>query len=773
MRAGQDTNGPGMLAAPLPPSFVPVEVHALADPANVFEAMRFPLPCADEQMPTIFRKNHDGALRCATAMKLAWHRLAWPVAALAGMAISAEAMAVPETIVVTGSRIETPAIDAPAAVDAISGDAVRLHRPQVGIGEALGTIAGVQARERQNFAQDVQISIRGFGARSTFGIRGVRVIVDGIPATLPDGQGQLSHIDLGSVGRIEVLRGPYSALYGNASGGVVQVFTEDGGGPLVATADVGAGSDDLRRAAIRLRAGDGAFGITASASRFATDGYRRHGAAERVLGNVKFAWAPRGGATRLGVVVNHVALPSAQDPLGLTRAQFDADPRGVDTAALAFDTRKSMRQTQAGITLDQRLGSAGRLQGVVYAGRRTTEQFQSIPVAVQAAPRHPGGVIELARDYRGADWRWLLTPADTGVPLSLVLGVAHDGLDEHRRGRENFAGAALGVAGALRRDEINRVDATDVYAQLETRPMSTLTLSAGVRSSRVRFRSADRYVTPANPDDSGSVEHAATLPVLGIVWAASPALRVYASAGRGFETPTVNELSYPAAGQSGLNLALGPARSDSVEVGVKLRRMPWGEGRIAVFRTATDDEIVTLANVGGRSTFTNAGATRRHGVEATWSAPFGAHGQATLGAATLDARYRDGFATCAAVPCVQPTLWIAAGHRIPGISRRSGHASLSWAPPHGWTATAELRGWSRIFVNDANSDAAGGAMVLGLSLGYAMRTAFGDAAAFVRVDNATDRRHAGSVIVNEGNRRFFEPAPGRTWLAGATLTFGR
>jgi iron complex outermembrane receptor protein len=666
-------------------------------------------------------------------------------------------------VVVTATRTEQAPFDVPASIDRIGGEFIRDAKPQVNISESLGGVAGLLARDRQNYAQDVQISVRGFGARSTFGIRGVRLYVDGIPATLPDGQGQITNVDLGSADRIEILRGPFSALYGNSSGGVIQVFTEEGrGAPRVEASSAG-GSDGALRLGAKASGAVGAFGYVVSGSTFRTDGYRQHSAAERHIGNAKLDW--RNGDDAWTLVVNHVALPKAQDPLGLTHAQFDADPRGVDPAAIDFDTRKTVEQTQLGVIWERRLDAVHSLRALVYDGRRSTVQFQSIPVGAQASPLHPGGVIDLGRSYAGTDLRWTARTQLAGAPLTVVAGVAYDALDEHRLGFQNFVGPLLGVAGALRRDADNDVASFAQYAQAEWRLAERWTVHAGVRHSSVRFRSSDRYVVGTNPDDSGSVRFGATLPVVGILFRASETVHLYATAGRGFETPTLNELSYQPNGATGLNFALGASRSDSVEAGVKTKGR-WGELQLAVFETRTDNEIATLSNTGGRATFQNVGATRRRGAEAGWSSELGAEVRAQLAATWLDARYRDTFLVCSGAPCTTPNLTVPAGNRIPGVARTVLHGALAWAPVLGWRAGVQARALSRVWVNDANADFAPGFAVVDANVGYVGRVGRVDWSAFTRVDNVLARRYAGSVIVNEGNGRYFEPAPGRSWTVG-------
>ncbi|WP_422011471.1 TonB-dependent receptor domain-containing protein [Roseateles sp.] len=718
---------------------------------------------------------HGPVRACASGWVMA---LAAPVAATA-QADEPQRLA---PVVVTATRSEAAAFDVPASITRIGADEVRDGHALVNISESLAGVPGLLARDRQNYAQDVQISVRGFGARSTFGIRGVRLYVDGIPATLPDGQGQISNVELGSVGRIEVLRGPFSALYGNSAGGVIQVFTEDGRGPPTLSFNAAAGSDGLLRLGAQARGASGPLGYVLGVSRLTSDGYRDHSATERRLGNAKLTWRPDGDS-RFTLVANSVALPEAQDPLGLTRAQWAANPRGVDASALDYDTRKTVNQTQLGVVYERRLDAANALQLTAYGGHRGTAQFQAIPRATQASALHPGGVIDLARDYRGADLRWTLKSQLLAAPLTVIAGLAHDTLDEQRRGYLNYAGtpvAVLGVLGALRRDETNTVTSTDPYVQASWQPAPDWTVNAGVRRSRVRFDSADHYVVGANPDDSGRASYGATLPVLGVVYAPADAVRLYATAGRGYETPTLNELAYRAGGGTGLNLGLQAATSHSVEAGVKLR---WGgdggsdgdsggggEATAAVFQTRTAHEIVTQTNSGGRATYQNAGATQRRGVELALEQRWARHLRAQLSATVLSATYVDGFLTCTATPCATANMPIAAGNRLPGIARGALFASLGWLPPTGWRGGVEARALSAVAVNDANTDAVPAHAVAAAHAGYVLAAGAWALGGFVRADNLFDRHYVGSVIVNEGNGRFFEPAPGRTWLASVSAS---
>jgi iron complex outermembrane receptor protein len=655
--------------------------------------------------------------------------------------------------------LEQSAFDTPASVDVIDGAVLRNGQLQVNLSETLARVPGLVAQNRQNYAQDLQISSRGFGARSTFGVRGIRLYVDGIPASGPDGQGQVSHFDLASAARLEVLRGPFSALYGNSSGGVISLFTEDGGPDTQAHLSTAFGSDGVRRHNARLAGQAGEVRYHLSATRFSTDGWREHSAAERTTLNAKLSREFANG-TRLTLVGNSVDMPDVQDPLGLSRAEFEANPRRATPVALQFDTRKSVRQQQLGVVADHRLDAGNALQLTVYRGTRSTMQFQAIPVGAQTATAtHPGGVIDLDRTYQGLDARWVHRTRWAGTPATLTAGLAADQVREDRRGFQNFIGPVLGVQGALRRDEENTARNFDQYLQAEWAFAQRWSASAGLRHSTVRMRSRDRFIAPGNGDDSGATRFEATTPAAGLVFHASDVVNLYAAVGRGFETPTLNEISYRPGNAPGLNFNLREATSRQWEAGLKAQVPDRWRLQAALFQARTDDEIVVLSNSGGRSVFQNAGRTQRDGVELSGSARWGG-GWSAQGAATwIDARYTAG----ATVP---------AGNRLPGVPRTSLFAELAWEhKPWGLQTAVEWRRTGRVFVDDANTDAAPAAATVNLRASLRQDVGRWSFSEFVRIDNVGDKAYAGSVIVNEGNRRFFEPAPGRTWLVGVNGSY--
>ncbi len=685
-----------------------------------------------------------------------------------------------------GMALALPAAADPVRLDAVQVQAARVHAVDdfdlpasvaiVGVdedgngrgalaSEALAGVPGLLARERQNLAQDTQLSIRGFGARSAFGVRGVRLLADGVPATMPDGQGQLSHFNLLGAERIEVLRGPFSALYGNSSGGVVQLWSGDGqrGDPW--RLRMAHGSDNSSSLGMQLKGQAAAMHYNIAANHYHTDGWREHGAARRESLNASLGFDLAPGQ-RLDLLFNVLEAPQAQDPLGLTREQVRADPRQATAVATQYDTRKSVRQAQAGAVYAlERQRQTWRL--MAYAGQRSVEQFLAIPPAAQANPLYAGGVIDLDGGYGGVDARWAWHGELAGKPLELVVGANADRQQQHRRGYENFVGSVLGEKGRLRRDQRDRVGNEDQFAQAWWQLGARWSLLAGARHSRVRFESDDRYVTAANPDDSGRRSYSATTPVAGLVFHAGDDLRLYASTGRGFETPTFNELGYRADGGAGLSLGLSPSLSRNHEFGAKWRTQTGTRLELALFRADTDDELAVAANVGGRSSYRNIGATRRQGAELGWLQPIGETQQLQLAWTWLQATVREGYLTCTGLPapCTSPRNPVAAGTRLPGVPRQQVHARWRWQPGS-WLLAAEVVAASDTVATDLGTARAPGYGLLNLEAARQWPTAHGPLRVFARVDNLLDRAYIGSVIVNDGNQRYYEPGPGRGWTLG-------
>ncbi|HEN4830701.1 TonB-dependent receptor PqqU [Klebsiella pneumoniae] len=680
--------------------------------------------------------------------------------------IAAAQAADEQTMVVTAAPTTVSELDTPTAVSVVNGDEMRQAAPRVNLSESLGAVPGLQVQNRQNYAQDLQLSIRGFGSRSTYGVRGLRIYVDGIPATMPDGQGQTSNIDIGSVDTIEVLRGPFSALYGNSSGGVINVTSQTGTQPPTVEASSYYGSFGTWHYGMKATGavGDGSHAgdvdYTVSTNRFTTHGYRDHSGARKNLANARLG-VRINDVSKLTLLLNSVDI-KANDAGGLTADEWRDNPRQSPRGD-QYNTRKNTRQTQAGLRYERQLSAQDDLSVMMYAGERETTQFQSIPRAPQLKPSHAGGVIDLTRHYQGIDTR-LTHRGELLVPVTLTAGLDYENMSERRKGYENFVmvnGAPqYGEQGALRRNERNLMWNVDPYLQTQWQLTDKLSLDAGVRYSSVWFDSNDYYITPGNGDDSGDASYHKWLPAGSLKYALTDAWNVYLSAGRGFETPTINELSYRSDNQSGLNFGLKPSTNDTVEIGSKTR-IGNGLFTAALFQTNTDNEIVVDSSSGGRTSYKNAGKTRRQGMELGLDQQFGESWRLKAAWTWLDATYRTNV--CDDASCN--------GNRIPGIARNMGYASFGYQPEQGWYAGSDIRYMSDIMANDENTAKAPSWTVVGLTTGYKWSYGRMDMDLFGRIDNLFDREYVGSVIVNESNGRYYEPAPGRNYGIGLNLAW--
>ncbi|MEX8519368.1 MAG: TonB-dependent receptor family protein [Leptothrix sp. (in: b-proteobacteria)] len=690
--------------------------------------------------------------------------------ALCGQTADAAETDTLEPVVITGSTQARRQVDAPYAISSVSTDELRSSGPLINLSEALARVPGIIVANRNNYAQDLQISSRGFGARAGFGVRGLRLYTDGIPATMPDGQGQLGHADLAGAERVEVLRGPFSALYGNSSGGVIAVFSKPIRERQLEVA-VDAGSFGLRQ----LRAGvatplDGGFELAANVSGMQIDGFRPQSDAERQLATVRLGW--KGEQDRVTTIFSH-QHQRADDPLGLDAAQFSLGANQTTALATQFNTRKTIDQDQLGANWTHRFADAGALaqsQLSAYTGTRSVVQYLAITPATQANARHGGGVVDFDRSYAGTEgrllWHW--------DEVDLVTGLNIEQQRDDRQGYENFTGTGatqvLGVQGKLRRDELNRADSRDGFAQLDWRFASDWQASAGLRSGQVKLSTADAYLS--NGNDSGEQSFHYTNPVLGLRWSVSPQLTLHSSAARGYESPTLTELAYPASTTAtGFNSSLQAQTSRQFELGAK-----WRDGGLALdatlFAINTDHEIGIAFNQGGRSSFQNVGRTERHGVELASNWRITPTWRSQLALTTLSASYQDAFLTCTGVPCNPATssantTTVAAGNRIAGTQATSAYAELAWTPI--WSANAETalewRAAGRTAANDTNTSFAAGYGVANLRYRQSFPIdASGAIELLTRLDNITDRRYAGSLIVNDANGRYFEPAAPRSAL---------
>ena len=681
--------------------------------------------------------------------------------ALTAMAVMPADAQTLESVVVTSSRAEQRSFDAPGAISSVDRDTIEGAGPQVNLSESLNRIAGLTILNRQNYAQDLQISIRGFGSRASFGIRGIRLLIDGIPATTPDGQGQGSSISLTSTDRIEVLRGPLAQMYGNSAGGVIQAFTRDAPQTPELLGQLYTGSYGLSRTDWQYAGKVGRYGLVADYSTFDIDGYRSNSKTKRNQFNGKLGFEPN-EQTQVNLVFNRFDMPLAEDPLGLTAAQLAANPQQAGTDAVRTRVRKITQQNQLGTSLKYTLDTDHSLTARAYYGTRENLQYQANNVWVG-----------LSRDYYGAGLQYNGRTRIGGRPVELLAGYEFDYSKERRQGGSATGGEK--TPGSLTRNEDNVAQNSDFFLQATTEATDKISVITGLRSSNVRFNSEDFYLVDGN--GSGAVRYSAINPVLGLTWHASDTLNLYANYGKGLETPTLAEVAFTSSGgptpTALFNPRLNASRSQHYEIGAKWLPTPQSRLDFNLFRVTSTDEIVVSSSNFGRTAFKNAPSTSRTGVEVSGKVLLHPKVQASLAGSWIDARFSQAYSN--------NTSLVKANNKLPGIPDRFVFSELLWSSQsleglkpqskQGTRAGLELTNAGKIFADDVNTAFAEGYTTLNAKLsqgwvvGSALLTAYG------RVDNLTNRRYVGSVIVNQAAGQFYEPAPGRTWTVGIRLAF--
>ena len=663
-----------------------------------------------------------------------------------------------DPLVVTGSRYQASGWQLPFSVNRIDAEQATLGKPGVNLSEALGSVPGLVVQNRQNYAQDLQISSRGFGARSAFGIRGIKLLADGVPLSNPDGQGQAATFDLDTLERIEVLRGPFASVYGSNSGGVIQLFSRDGEGAPKVSVDTSQAAYGTSRTRVAAEGGNEKAGFIINRSHFETDGYRDHSGAILDKTFAKLTLYPD-DVSKLSLSFSELDQNDTQDPQGLTWAQVKSDRRSAAPSALEFDTRKTVDHRQFALNYERSF-AAGTWQSTLYSGTRRVIQYQSIPVGAQTPARQGGGVIDFERRFHGIGNRWIQSFDLGSSLLTVTTGLDYDYSRDDRQGFENFVGSTLGVRGNLRREERNEVTSLSPYVQAAWQ-LGKLELQAGLRHSQVEFDVDDRFLS--NGDDSGSVTYRELTPTLGASYALLPGLNVYASWGKGVETPTLNELSYSGPDNS-FGFDLQPATSEQVEVGLKARLAEATSLQLALFQIDTDDELVVESASGGRSRFQNAAQTRRCGVELALESRLSDTLRANLAYTQIDATYSKNFTSNGRL--------IESGNSLPGIPARTLFGELAWQPLDWFSTAIEGLYRSQLYVEDSNTAKTAPSYALfNWQARFEQKVGAMTFNQVLRIDNLLDREYIGSVIVGDSNGRYYEPGPERAWYVGAGVQY--
>ena len=654
-----------------------------------------------------------------------------------------------DEIVVSASGYEQKILDTAASINVINQNQIQNGQARDNLSEPLNRVPGIFALNRQNYAQDLQISSRGFGANSTFGTRGIKMFVDNIPATVADGQGQISHIDLPSTERIEVMRGPYSVLYGNSSGGVISVFTQDGGPNNEIEPYFEVGSYSQRKIGVKASGIYRNTNYLLDVGDFHTNGYRVHSAADRFNANSKLKFK-MGGDTAVTFIANNVNL-SAQDPLGLTSSQLVANPKQAGNNAISQNTRKSVLQSQTGATIDTRLDQANQLVFTPYYGQRHVTQFLAAT---------SNGVIDLKRNFYGMDSKWIHKSQMLEMPLTVVSGIDMNENDDHRQTYQNNSG----IQGALGQNYRMSAKNFDQYIHMDWRLLERLSLNLGARNSQTTLSSISNSPT-LNNTSSGSHVYQALTNMASLQYYLTELSNIYVSYGSSFDTPTLNQVTYNS-NFDGSNFGLSAATTKQLEFGFKSKVSKSAQVNLALFNANTTNDIVVGASSFGRTSFTNAPKTNRQGMEvgSQFKLPYDL--EMNLAYTWLNATVKQAY--------LNNGSYVLSGNRIPGVPNQGLFSELLWVKPNkSMEAAVEARVNGSMAVNDTNS--------LSMATGYAVMNIRGvlrqevaggwSLSQFFRINNVLNRSYVGSVIVNQASSQFYEAAPGRNWMIGGNASY--
>ena len=659
-----------------------------------------------------------------------------------------------DDVVVSSSRSEQRSFDAPGSIQSVNRSQIENGGPQINLSESLVTIPGINAANRNNYAQDLQVSIRGFGARAPFGVRGVKMFIDGLPASLADGQGQTSQFALTSADRIEVLKGPISSLYGNASGGVLQVFTRSPGDkPELIIADT-IGSYGLNHKNIQYSEKRGDIGIVVDSSNFKSDGFRQYSAVEREHLNTKIQVETDRGKASL--VINYLDNKYAQEPGSLTATQYRDTPHIAQTDNIDGKYGKSFTQGIYGLVFDGKINPDTSYSYRLYGGDRKLD--------------NPGGVyFVIDRKIHGGAASISTNTIAANTPVKLTAGIEYDYYKDYRQGYINSSGSK----GRQNRNENNIASSYGGYIQSEWLLSEKYTGLLGFRYSSVNIEVKDFYpvcnavagsCTALNPDSSGSKTFSGISPVIGITHHLDSQTNIYAQVGRGFESPTMNELLYKegsGVASNEFDYSVGAAKSLHSEVGVKWRNQSTAALDFSVFHIKTKDDILPRVTRTTGSTWLNAD-TEKYGLELSGlkSLPyyFAIRGAGTF----ITAKYSESAGDA------------VKGSKIPGIPEFQLYLDLAWRS-NGWLnkskmtyseAGIDYRLVGKSFANSNNSEAASVYQLFGLKLSHNIRHGAHNVSLFGRLDNLLDKKYVSSVVVNQVDKKYYEPGMPRNWILG-------
>ncbi len=648
-----------------------------------------------------------------------------------------------EPVTISATRLEMNEKRVPAALTVLGGGRIQIGQPQLSLFESLGGVAGLFAQNPDNFSQDLRISIRGFGARAAFGIRGIRLVVDGIPESTPDGQADVDNLDMGAMRRLEVMRGPSSGLYGNAAGGVLNFQTESADEMPLIEGQATVGSYGLRSYRLKTAIKKNKFQAVFIATRNQSEGYRALSRMESTILNLKLRY-DFDSLTRLSVLANYGNSPVADDPGGLTATQIAENRQQAHPNNLRFFAGESVAQGRIGITFEKTIG-----KHLVFARAFGTKRDFANFLAFQAA-----GAGTINRTFAGGSFQYQFSQQFELIGYRFRVGMDVESQNDTRRRFDNLTG----VRGKLTFDQLESFKNFAAYVTQEL-TYQKITMLVGLRSDAIRLNATDYFLTDG--DQSGKRRYSRVNPSLGMSWEVSPKVNLYTNLGSSFETPTMSELSNNPTGTGGFNPELNPQQALNYEIGAKTYFGQRLRTDIALFNVEVKDELVPYQITGqaGRVFYRNAGRSRRQGIEVSLNAVL-AKGLTLFSNYTYsDFRYRE----------YQTTVGKFDGNILPGIPKHAAQAELRYFTQMGLFAIAQVRHASQLYADDANAVTANGYTVVNVRLGGQKTWGRIHFEPFVGVNNLLEATYFQNVQINASANRYFEPAQGRFWFGGVKL----
>ena len=667
--------------------------------------------------------------------------------------------------VVTATRYETNSFDLPLSIDAVSGSEIRDARTGANLSEIAPRIPGVVINYRSTAAQELSISTRGFGARSQFGVKGIRIYADGIPLNSADGQGQAGSINIDTLGQIEFMRGPFSALYGNSSGGVVQAFTRDGAKDPTITVGASSGTWNTNKQSITYEGQAGPVNYILNTYQYVTDGYRDFSQHRRdnFNGKISYQFSPD---TKFTFVGNYMDQPYTNDPNALTPVQYASNSRAAGSNAVSTNSRLYRVNSYGGIIIDHNLTEKDTLRFMAYAGSRSNLQYLTTSAAA-----------EIIRDTEGFDFRWSRKDLFLDRPLNFTAGLAYDSMEDVRSRYSYISGVRYPIGyRPSNRQEVQKAFNLDQYIQASYEPNDRLLVIAGLRRSRVNMKNNDLFFgetsdmtingSPTPIDSTGQVTYTNTSPVAGVTFKVTPTLNIYANYGRGFETPTFAETTYSSASTgAGPNLSMVPSKSKNYEIGLKAFVTSNTRVNVALFKVDTKNEIVVVANNGSQNQYDSIANTERKGIEFSLDSrlPYDFNFYQTY--TYLDSEFKNSFTNTVGG-------FVAAGNRLSGVYKNTAYSELSWKyPAFNFSSAIENIYYGDVHGYDSNaSDRKADAFSI-VNLRASLKQSYSNwnFSEFVRADNIFDEKYVGNVRVN--NSATFEPGAPRNYTVGITSSY--